>query len=93
MKDDKLSNMFSLMELLCRPQGCSVREAMKELHCASRTFYRTLNTFDELHIPYDKKPDFDGPTNSQRYCSHCQGIASFCNGFVKGSNSIKRRIN
>ncbi len=67
MKDDKLSNMFSLMELLCRPQGCSVREAMKELHCASRTFYRTLNTFDELHIPYDKKPDFDGPTNSQRY--------------------------
>ena len=67
MKDDKLSNMFSLLKLLCRPQGCSVREAMKELHCASKTFYRILKTFEELHIPFEKHSDVDGPTNSQRY--------------------------
>ena len=67
MKDDKLSNMYTLLELLCRPNGCSVQEAIKRMDCKSKTFYRALKTFDQLYIPYEKKSDVDGPTNSQRY--------------------------
>lgn len=67
MKDDKLANLFKAMDLLCRKNGCSIKEASEKLNIDRRTFYRILKTCDALNIPYDKKDDVDGPTNSQRY--------------------------
>lgn len=67
MKDDKLYNVFRTIEMLARPNGATPREVSDALGFDRHTFYSMLKTLDAINIPYDKKSDIDGPTNSMRY--------------------------